>query len=87
MPEVLQVTLLEHHNAGYRGDYDILVHLVQLADFLYLNRNELPEPSRLPTASLALLQVLPERVLDTAAQVFSAQDEFTALSKLLAGTS
>ncbi|GMQ87164.1 MAG: hypothetical protein BMS9Abin08_0362 [Gammaproteobacteria bacterium] len=87
MPEPLQVTLLEHHNADYRGAYDILVHLVQLADFLYLNRDDLPEVSRLPACNLGLLQVLPEQVLETATQVFAAREEFTALSKLLAQAS
>jgi len=87
MPEPLQITLLEHHNADYRGDYDILVHLIQLADFLYLNKDELPEASGLPSCNLSLLQLLPEQVLETAAQVFAEQEEFTVLSKLLAQAS
>ncbi|HHH43532.1 MAG TPA: HDOD domain-containing protein [Gammaproteobacteria bacterium] len=87
MPDALEITLLEHHNADYRGDEEILVHLVQLADFLYLNREDLPGPERLPAASLDLLQLLPEPVLETARQVFSAQKDFRSLSKLLAGTS
>ncbi len=87
MPDALEITLLEHHHAEYRGDHDILVHLVQLADTLYLNREDLPGPERLPAANLGLLQLSLEPVLATARQVFSAQQDFRALSKLLAGTS
>ena len=87
MPEALQITLLEHHNAGYRGDCDILVHLVQLADFLHMNKDNLPDVAALPAYNLGLLQVLPEQVLETAEQVFSANEEFTLLSKLLAQAS
>lgn len=87
MPEPLRITLLEHHNSDYRGDYDTLVHLVQLADFLFLNRDDLPEASALPASNLGPLQVLPEQVLETAAQVFASRKEFTALSKLLARAS
>jgi len=87
MPGPLQVTLLEHHNADYRGDCDILVHLVQLADFLYLAKDDLPGASSLPAFSLGLLQVIPEQVLETAEQVFDAKDELTAMSRLLTGTS
>ncbi|HED18291.1 MAG TPA: HDOD domain-containing protein [Gammaproteobacteria bacterium] len=84
MPEPLQIVLLEHHNADYRGDYDALVHLVQLSDFLYLSKDDLPEASSLPASSLDLLQLLPERVLETAEQVFVAKDEIAAMSGLLA---
>jgi len=83
MPRPLQVTLLEHHNADYRGDCDILVHLVQLSDFLYLGKDDLPGVSSLPASSLGLLQVLPEQVLETAEQVFAAKNEIIAMSGLL----
>ncbi|MFQ5643378.1 MAG: HDOD domain-containing protein, partial [Thiogranum sp.] len=87
MPAALQVSLLEHHNAAYRGGFDILVHLLQLADFLYLNRDKLPGPAQLPAGNLDLLQLLPEQVLETATQVFAERDELTALSHLLARAS
>jgi len=83
MPEPLQIILLEHHNADYRGDYDILVHLVQMADFLYLGKDDVPGISSLPASSLGVLQVLPEQVLETAEQVFAAKDELMAMSGLL----
>ncbi len=87
MPEPLQVTLLEHHNAGYRGDCDILVHLVQLSDFLYLSKDDLPGASDLPAFSLGVLQVISEQVLETAEQVFDTNDELIGLSRLLTGAS
>ncbi|HHJ16156.1 MAG TPA: HDOD domain-containing protein [Gammaproteobacteria bacterium] len=83
MPEALQVTLMEHHNSEYRGDYDILVHLVQLADFMHLHRADLPKPSGLPKRTLSLLQLLPEQVLETSAEVFADRRELTSLSKML----
>ena len=87
MPEALQVTLMEHHNSEYRGDFDILVHLVQLADFMYTRRDDMPKPGQLPRRSLSLLQLLPEQVLEVSGEVFAARRELTSLSKMLAQAS
>jgi len=87
MPEAIQITLLEHHNAEYLGHYDILVHLVQLADLLYQHKDKLPDPSKMPATHLRVLQVMPEQVLEVASKVFQNQDELTALSTMLARAS
>jgi HD-like signal output (HDOD) protein len=83
MPETLRTALLEHHNPDYRGDHEVLVHLVQLAEFLMRQSPSLPEPDEVPRQSLDVLQVLPEQVLEVAVQVFDAEDEFATLAALL----
>jgi len=87
MPEELRTTLLEHHNADYRGAHEVPVHLVQLADFIYPHMAELPAASEFPEHNLNVLQVSPERVIETAAKVLECRDELVSLSKLLAQTS
>lgn len=87
MPEAIQVTLLEHHNPDYLGDYDILVHLVQLADFLLQNDGKLPAACKIPHANVRVLQILPEQVLEIASKVFDTRDELLALSAMLARAS
>ena len=87
MPEELRTTLLEHHNADYRGAYEALVHLVQLADFIYQHMDDLPTASEIPGHNLVVLQLAPERVIETAAMVLESREELVSLSKLLAQTS
>ena len=87
MPEELRTALLEHHNADYRGAYEALVHLVQLADFIYQHMDDLPTASEIPGHNLVVLQVSPERVIETAAMVLESREELVSLSKLLAQTS
>jgi HD-like signal output (HDOD) protein len=87
MPQELRTTLLEHHNADYQGDYEVLVHLVQLADFIYPHMAELPTAAEFPGHNLSVLQVSPERVIETAAKVLESRDELVSLSRLLAQTS
>ena len=87
MPEELRTALLEHHNADYRGAYEALVHLVQLADFIYQHMDDLPTASEIPGHNLVVLQVSPERVIETAAKVLESREELVSLSKLLAQTS
>jgi len=87
MPEELRTTLLEHHNAEYRGAHEVPVHLVQLADFIYPHMAELPAASEFPEHNLSVLQLSPERVIQTAVKVLECRDELVSLSKLLAQTS
>lgn len=87
MPEAIRVTLLEHHNSAYLGDYDLLVHLVQLADFLLKYDEDLPQAEELPTANLRLLQLLPEQALEVYAEVRDTKDELISLSRQLAAAS
>jgi len=84
MPEELRIALLEHHNADYLGANEVLVHLVQLADYIYLHMAELPTASEIPGHNLSVLRVSPERVIETAAKVLESRDELVSLSKLLA---
>ena len=86
MPEELHTTLLEHHNADYRGINEVLVHLVQLSDFIYSHMAELPVASDVPRQNLSVLNISPERVIDTVTQVLESRDELLSLSKLLART-
>ena len=85
--EALRTTLQEHHNADYRGDYEVLVHLVQLADFIYPHMAELPAACEFPGHNLSVLQVSPERVIEAATKVLDSRDEIVSLSKLLAHSS
>ena len=87
MPEELRTALLEHHNADYRGANEVVVHLVQLADFIYPHMAELPTASEIPGHNLVVLQLAPERVIETAAKVLESREELVSLSKLLAQTS
>jgi len=87
MPEELRITLLEHHNADYRGANEVLVHLVQLADFIYPHMAELPAASEIPGHNLSVLQASPELVIETAAKVLESREQLVSLSKLLAHTS
>jgi HD-like signal output (HDOD) protein len=87
MPEELRIALLEHHNPDYLGANEVLVHLVQLADYIYLHMAELPTASEIPGHNLTVLRVSPERVIETAAKVLESRDELVSLSKLLAQTS
>jgi len=87
MPEELRTALLEHHNADYRGANEVVVHLVQLADFIYPHMAELPTASEIPGENLVVLQLAPERVIETVAKVLESREELVSLSKLLAQTS
>lgn len=87
MPDAIRVTLLEHHNSEYRGDYDLLVHLVQLADFLLKHDKEPPQAKHFPAANLRVLQTLPEQVLVVYDEVRNARDDLVSLSRQLAAAS
>jgi HD-like signal output (HDOD) protein len=85
MPDPLRVALLEHHNADYRGEYELLVHLVQLSDFLLQHMDDSQDSSALPENSLRLLQLVPEQVEEIVLQVVDARPELVTLSRQLAG--
>lgn len=85
MPDPLLVALLEHHNADYRGEYELLVHLVQLSDFLLQHMDNSQDSSALPENSLRLLQLVPEQVEEIVLQVVDARPELVTLSRQLAG--
>ena len=87
MPEPISVTLLEHHNPNYVGDYDLLVHLVQLSDFLLLHEQNMPDLAHFPPATRRILQLLPEQALAVFRDAMAARDQLTALSRQLATAS
>jgi HD-like signal output (HDOD) protein len=87
MPDAMRVTLLEHHNPDYHGDHDLLVHLVQLTDFLLQHELSPPETGHFPSANLRKLQLLPEQVLDVFATTMNAREELASLSHHLAAAS
>jgi HD-like signal output (HDOD) protein len=87
MPGAVETTVLEHHNPDYRGDFEVMVHLVQLADFLLRRSPELPDAAEIPPLNLRVLKVKPEQVLDVTVQVFDAEDEFSTLAALLSNAS
>ena len=87
MPDSIVMTLLEHHNPDYRGEHEVVVHLLQLTDFLLLHGDEIGEPGDLPELHLGIVQVAPERVLELSAEVFKQKSELMALSTLAATAS
>jgi HD-like signal output (HDOD) protein len=87
MPDAIRVTLLEHHNPDYHGEHDLLVHLVQLSDFLLQHESSLPEAGHFADANLRKLQLLPEQVLDVFTTAMKARDELASLSRHLAAAS
>jgi HD-like signal output (HDOD) protein len=82
MPESVAVALLEHHNADYRGEHEVIVHLVQLSDFLQRYQIKLPEPEALPESNLGVLALAPERALAVTSSVWEAREQLAELSKL-----
>ncbi len=87
MPDATRVTLLEHHNPDYHGDHDLLVHLVQVSDFLLQHESSPPEAGHFPVRNLRKLQLLPEQVLDVFATAMKAREELTSLSHHLVAAS
>ena len=87
MPEVMQVALREHHNPDYRGEHEVLVHLVQVVDFLLMCPGEMPAAGEIPAASLEVLEVASQNVVEIAAAVYEAKDDFSALASMLSGAS
>jgi len=87
MPEPIVVTLLEHHNPAYRGEYEVAVHLVQLSDFLLLHESDRPSPGELPEANIHVLGVDPDLVVALVAEVFGKKAELLTLSTLAAAAS
>lgn len=87
MPEPIVVTLLEHHNPDYRGDYEVAVHLVQLSDFLLLHGSDMPQPHELPAAHIDVLDLDRDVVVAVATEVFEKKTELLTLSALAAAAS
>ncbi len=85
MPDPLRVALLEHHNADYRGEYEMLVHLVQLSDFVLQRVNNGECSGALPEHSLRLLRLVPEQVEESVLKVVDARPELVMLSHQLSG--
>jgi HD-like signal output (HDOD) protein len=86
MPEALRAAVLEHHNAHYRGSHQVLVHLVQLADFIQLHAAQLPSAREIPAHNLHVLEVSPQPLLEVAASVLESRNEFLSLAQLFAHT-
>jgi HD-like signal output (HDOD) protein len=87
MPEAVRITLLEHHNPAYAGDHDLLVHLVQLSDFLLQHTNKPPRVGDFPVTSLRTLQLLPEQVVEVFSGLADMRGDLVALSRQLAAAS
>jgi len=87
MPEAVRVTLLEHHNPAYVGDHDLLVHLVQLSDFLLQHDTRPPKVGDFPANTLRTLQLLPEQVLEVFSRVVATRGDLVSLSRQLAAAS
>jgi len=87
MPDTLVVALLEHHNTDYRGDYEVMVHLVQLGDALVRCADADLDESSMPEHSLTVLHLLPADVLEVARQVVDSKNDLTSLSGMLATAS
>ncbi len=87
MPESIQITLLEHHNPGYSGDHQVLVHLVQLAEGLLRQRVDARETVVIPETSIGVCQIASEDALDVLEQVNESAEELLRLSSLLVAVS
>ena len=87
MPEAIQITLLEHHNSAYAGDHALLVHLVQLGDFLLRRSDGPPSAADFPAATLRVLQLSPGQALDVHADVMEGREELVSLSRQFAAVS
>jgi HD-like signal output (HDOD) protein len=87
MPEPVCITLLEHHNPDYRGDHEVLVHLVQLVDLLLQQGPESDPLERIPARSVAILEVSEARVAEALAQLDDARDDLHSLALSLAKAS
>jgi hypothetical protein len=87
MPQAVRVTLLEHHNPAYTGDHDLLVHLVQLSDFLLRHDTRPPRAGDFPVHSVRTLQLLPEQVLEVFSGVMATRRDLVSLSHQLAAAS
>jgi len=73
MPTPLRIALLEHHNSEYQGECDVLVHLIQLSDFLLQHGEESSGKCEFPKFSLHRLQLSPEQAQQVFAQVTQAR--------------
>jgi HD-like signal output (HDOD) protein len=85
MPDSLRVTLLEHHNAQYRGDYERQVHLVQLSDFLLQYGDDIPDSVGLPEFSLDLLELSSGQAAEIYGRVMDCRKELVVMSRQLGG--
>ena len=87
MPDTLRITLLEHHNKSYRGEHELLVHLVQLGDFLLQYGDEdIPAVGGFPEFSLGLLGLSPEQAGEIYMQVLDGREELVAMSRQFGGS-
>ena len=84
MPDPLRIALLEHHNTEYRGEYELLVHLVQLSDFLLQYGGDMPDGGGFPEFSLRLLELKPEQAEGIYLRVMDGHSELVAMSRQLA---
>jgi len=85
MPDSLRITLLEHHNAQYRGDYELQVHLVQLSDFLLQYGDDIPDSVALPGFSLDLLELSSGQAAEIYGRVMDCRKELVVMSRQLGG--
>lgn len=85
MPDALRITLLEHHNAQYRGDCELQVHLVQLSDFLLQHEGDIPGSGGLPEFSLDLLKLSSGQAVEIFGQVMDCRTELVAMSRQMGG--
>jgi HD-like signal output (HDOD) protein len=85
MPDSLRVTLLEHHNAQYRGDYELQVHLVQLSDFLLQYGDDIPDSVGLPGFSLDLLELSSGQAAEIYGRVMDCRKELVVMSRQMGG--
>ena len=85
MPDALRITLLEHHNAQYRGDYELQVHLVQLSDFLLQYGDDIPDSVGLPGFSLDLLELSSGQAAEIYGRVMDCRKELVVMSRQMGG--
>lgn len=85
MPAEIVVTLLEHHNPAYTGDYAIFPHLVMVADHALKRHGigDAPDDS-LPPMSLDVVGLGEEAVREVTAQLFEDDASLDTMAYQLA---
>lgn len=86
MPGEITTTILEHHNHQYRGEYQSLVHLVRLSDWL-VRQEKLDEALLADNESLDVCGIGARDAVEVALSVEAAREQVDALAVLVAKAS
>ncbi|MBU1192974.1 MAG: HDOD domain-containing protein [Gammaproteobacteria bacterium] len=85
MPEEIIITLREHHNPAYTGDYAVFPHLIMVADHVLKGREigDAPDAS-LPPLSLEMIGLEEDAVFEIAEHLFEDCTSLDMMARQLA---